>query len=357
MTKEHHEDVERIEPKHAQQPAMEMGMGMMSGGRRRVSRRYLKLFMMFLVLPSFLVQILMHPCKDFAIGSQAGKTIVVTGANSGLGYYTSLFLAKSGAKVIMGCRSKVKCEEAKASILKAHPAAVPPDTLTLDLSSQASVKAFASSLLSKHRSINALVNNAGIGNVKSRAETVEGIELTFGTNHIGHFLLTQLLFKSIKEGGVIVNHSSAMHMLVSSGVFLGDYESKNSYNAFFAYAISKAANLLFTYELNDRLQASGNTRKITAVAVHPGFTQTAMSAQTAGDIIVKLIGMDVSCGAQAQILAAVGSAAASNGTFFGPKHLGVFGPPAVAGTGKNDKKAMAELWAVSERLTKTAFRI
>ncbi len=208
-----------------------------------------------------------------------GKVIVVTGANSGLGYHTSEFLAKKGAFVVMACRSKSRCEDAKAKILTNLPTAT-IDTLVLDLSSFQSVKDFVANFSAKYSTLDVLVNNAGIMAVPTRELTKDGIESQIGTNHFGHFLLTGLLLPLIAKGGRIVNHSSSAHYFAKSNFVFQDLQSEQNYDPWTAYGNSKAANLLFTYELNRRLAESSDERGIISVAVHPGYTNTNLQTGT-----------------------------------------------------------------------------
>jgi NAD(P)-dependent dehydrogenase (short-subunit alcohol dehydrogenase family) len=206
-----------------------------------------------------------------------GKIIVITGANSGLGYHTSLALAKEKATVIMGCRSVKKCEEAKQSILKEVPHAK-LDTFTLDLGSFQSIRQFATKFLAKYHSLDVLVNNAGIMAIPTREVTEDGLELQMGTNHFGHFLLTSLLFPYIQSNGRIINHSSSMHSTASPNFVYKNLLAETSYDPWTVYGNSKLANLYFTFELNRKLQKNGNPKNIIAVAVHPGYTSTNLQA-------------------------------------------------------------------------------
>jgi NAD(P)-dependent dehydrogenase (short-subunit alcohol dehydrogenase family) len=207
----------------------------------------------------------------------AGKIIVITGANSGLGYHTTLELAKAKATVVMGCRSLKKCEEAKQSILKEVPHAK-LDTFPLDLASFSSIRQFAKSFLGKYHSLDVLVNNAGIMAIPTREVTEDGLELQMGTNHFGHFLLTSLLFPHIRSNGRIINHSSSMHSTAAANFVFKNLLAESSYDPWTVYGNSKLANLYFTYELNRKLQKAGNPKNISAVAVHPGYTATNLQA-------------------------------------------------------------------------------
>ena len=175
--------------------------------------------------------------------SFAGRTVIVTGANSGLGLVTARELARVGAKTILAVRNKAKGDEAAASMTG------DVEVRSLDLQDLASVRAFADGV----DSVDVLVNNAGIMAVPY-AQTVDGFESQIGTNHLGHFALTNLLLPKITERVVTV--SSQMHLF--GWISLKDLNWKSRpYSAWLAYGQSKLANLLFTSELQRRLDARG----------------------------------------------------------------------------------------------------
>lgn len=217
----------------------------------------------------------MNECKSFKVDfSQApSKVIVITGANSGLGYQTALELAKADAQLVLGCRSKQRCEQAKSNILKVAPSAS-ITTFSLDLASFESIKEFANNVKENFDHIDVIVNNAGIMAVANRETTVDGIESQIGTNHFGHFLLTSLLYPILAKNGRIVNHSSEAHRFAANKFPLEDLQLENSYDPWVSYGNSKMANLYFTFELNKRLAATGNPKNIISIAVHPGYTAT-----------------------------------------------------------------------------------
>ena len=201
------------------------------------------------------------------------KVIVITGANSGLGYYTALALAKEKSVVIMACRSRDRCESAKATILKEAPKAT-VECMDLDLASFESIRTFAKEFTSKYDHLDVLVNNAGIMALPEREVTADGLEFQIGTNHFGHFLLTALLFPHIATNGRIINHSSGAHLMAASNFVFKDLLSEKSYDPWIVYGNSKLANLFFTYELNRRLTKDNNPKNIMSIAVHPGYTST-----------------------------------------------------------------------------------
>jgi NAD(P)-dependent dehydrogenase (short-subunit alcohol dehydrogenase family) len=206
---------------------------------------------------------------DFS--QSAGKIVVITGANSGLGYYTALALAKEKARVVMACRNLNKCEEAKSSIVAASPNAA-VECMKLDLASFQSIRSFAEEFISKHDHLDVLVNNAGIMALPQREVTSDGLEFQIGTNHFGHFLLTALLYPHLSQNGRIINHSSGAHMMAATNFVFKDLLQEKLYDPWVAYGNSKLANLLFTYELDRRLNAVGNPKNIKTIAVHPGKT-------------------------------------------------------------------------------------
>ena len=291
----------------------------------------------------------MEECVNVKLNDMSNKIVVVTGANSGLGLQTVKDLVKVNANVIMGCRSINKCNDAKASIVKLQPDA---DRLIrteqLDLASFESIKDFAKQM---PNNIDVLINNAGIMAIPTRQLTTDGLEAQMGTNHIGHFLLTSLLLPKITKHGRIINHSSGAHMFAAKN-FTNDLFSEKSYDPWTAYGNSKAANLLFTYELNDRFSKSN--KNLIAIAVHPGYTATNLQADRfpLWEFNNLAFAMKVEHGVLSQTLAATSpSIKASYNDFYGPKYL-AFGYPSVQITNKADKNAQLELWNMSVKLTK-----
>lgn len=199
------------------------------------------------------------------IPNLAGGTAIVTGANSGLGYETARALGQHGAKVIMACRNLAKAETAAAAIHAVAPNAK-LEILPLDLASLDSVRAFAKTIVDRSGRIDFLINNAGVMAVPL-ARTKDGFEMQIGSNHLGHFALTGLLIDAIAPTGRIVNVSSIVHKM-SKGVDFADSNWKaRAYKTWSAYADSKLANLLFTFELARRAKSAGRT--FTVAAAHP----------------------------------------------------------------------------------------
>src|SRR4051794_28777655 len=198
--------------------------------------------------------------------SFTGRTVIVTGANSGLGEVTARELARVGATVIVAVRNVEKGRAAAAGMRGEV------DVRTLDLQDLSSVRAFASRV----DGVDVLVNNAGIMAVPY-AQTVDGFESQIGTNHLGHFALTNLLLPKVTDRVVTV--SSMMHLL--GKVSLKDLNWKSRpYSAWLAYGQSKLANLLFTKELQRRLDAAGSAVK--SLAAHPGYSATNLQSHSEG---------------------------------------------------------------------------
>lgn len=321
------------------------------------------------------VQIAMQPCKSFKLAPDVAKNkvIIITGANSGLGFYTSLYLANNGAKVIMACRDNHRCLASKRVIMESsnltNPLLVEPDVMDLDLGSFASIRSFVQIFKGTYASkgLDVLINNAGVMALSPpKSLTVDGIEAQVGINHFGHFLLTALLYPVLNKNGRIVNHASSAHEFAAADEILkGDFQTSdyNQWSAWSAYGKSKQANLQFTYEMNDRLASRKNPKNIIAIAIHPGYTSTALQEKSAMNafgmswISNKFLAMDLHDGSLSQIIAAVDpSVEASNNTYFGPRYVAL-GFPVVAPTGKYHKDAQVELWRVSEELTNQRFTI
>lgn len=206
------------------------------------------------------------------VPDQAGRTAVVTGATSGLGLHTARVLAGRGAEVILACRDAAKAEQAASQIRAGHPAAS-VRLVQLDLARLASVREAASEIRAACPRLDLLINNAGVMDVPYR-RTEDGLELTFATNHLGHFALTGLLLGSLLDtpGSRIVTVSSIGHRMGPGVMHFDDLQYTRDYDPWHAYWQSKLANLLFTYELQARLEAGGHATA--ALAAHPGNART-----------------------------------------------------------------------------------
>ena len=280
--------------------------------------------------------------------SFAGRTVIVTGANSGLGEVTARELARVGATVILACRNVEKGEAAAAAMT--GPDFGPVEVRRLDLQDLGSIREFASGV----DGVDVLVNNAGIMAVPY-AQTVDGFESQIGTNHLGHFALTNLLLPKLTERVVTV--SSLMHLLGFVSIKDLNWRSR-PYFAWPAYGQSKLANLLFTSELQRRLTAGGST--VRAVAAHPGYSATNLQGHSGNPIGTKIalaankVATDASFGAR-QTLYAV-SQDIPGDSFIGPRFTmwGPSGPSLRSPLARSTSTARA-LWDLSEQLTDTRY--
>ena len=204
------------------------------------------------------------------IPDMSGKTIIITGANSGLGFNTARGLAAKGANIIMACRSLGKADFARDEILKETPDAE-LEIRQLDLSNLASIGEFAESIINDALTPDLLINNAGVMAVPYN-RTADGFEMQMGTNHLGHFALTGHLINQLADDARIVNVASMAHRW-TPGINIDDLNwTERKYKRWQAYGDSKLANLLFTFELDRRLGKAG--KAIQAVAAHPGYADT-----------------------------------------------------------------------------------
>jgi NAD(P)-dependent dehydrogenase (short-subunit alcohol dehydrogenase family) len=277
--------------------------------------------------------------------SFAGKTVVVTGANSGLGLVTARELARVGGRVILACRNLDKGAKTAATMTG------DVEVRSLDLQDLASVREFADSV----DTLDVLVNNAGIMAVPY-ALTRDGFESQIGTNHLGHFALTNLLLPKIADRVVTV--SSIMHW--TGVISLKDLNWKaRPYSAWLAYGQSKLANLLFTSELQRRLDAVGSP--LTSNAAHPGYSATNLQGHTGNPIGTRfwaltnrLAGTTPEFGANPTLYAA--SRDLPGDSFIGPR-FGARGPVGQVGRSPlaRDGGTAAGLWRLSEQLTGVEF--
>jgi len=198
-----------------------------------------------------------------------GKTALITGASNGLGRAAAFALAEYGAELVLICRNRDLARETVSAIVRATGNAQ-VSFLIADLSSQAEIRRVAAEFLATGKPLHILLNNAG-ALFPQRTLSADGLEMTFALNHLGYFLLTQLLLDRIRESAParIVNVASRAHE-GARGIHFDDLQSERAYAAFGAYSQSKLANILFTRELARRLEGSG----VTANALHPGFVAT-----------------------------------------------------------------------------------
>lgn len=298
------------------------------------------------------------------MGDQSGRVAVITGSNSGIGYEAARALAASGAEVILAVRSPGRGAEAQAAIRARVPQAqiaVRP----LDLADLSSVETFARDFAADYTRLDLLINNAGVMALPYR-RSVDGFEMHFATNHLGHFALTGRLLPHLLEtsGARVVTVSSMVHQ----GVAL-DFDNLNGhkgYSRWRAYQYSKLANLHFAYALHDRLVAQGAA--ISSVACHPGYTATNLQIQglsgEGGAVrrwlvngMNRLFAQDATMGALPTLFAAVADGV-QGGEYVGPDGLlGVWGHPVITRSSRQsyDRDAAARLWAISESLTGIRF--
>ena len=282
--------------------------------------------------------------------SFAGRTVIVTGANSGLGEVTARELARVGAKVVLAVRNTAKGDAAASGMTGSNSGQV--EVRELDLQDLSSVRAFADGI----DGVDVLVNNAGIMAVPY-AQTVDGFESQIGTNHLGHFALTNLLLPKVSDR--VVTLSSMMHLF--GKISLKDLNWKSRpYSAWLAYGQSKLANLLFTSELQRKLDAAGSP--VTSQSAHPGYSATNLQGHAAGKIsnslmqVGNMLATDADFGAR-QTLYAVSQDLPGN-SFVGPR-FSMRGP-----TRRVPRSPLARstttaraLWDLSEQLTDTKFSL
>jgi NAD(P)-dependent dehydrogenase (short-subunit alcohol dehydrogenase family) len=285
------------------------------------------------------------------IEDQTGRVAIVTGANSGIGYETAKALAAKGATVIVASRNEQRGRDAVERMLADLPDAT-VELIQLDLASLDSVRTFVKAFSSKHDRLDLLINNAGVMMPSKREETADGFELQFGTNHLGHFALTlQLIDKlSSTEGSRVVNVSSSAQNL--GKLDFDDLQwSGRSYRRMPSYAQSKIANMLFTLELQRRLDAAGVST--IAAAAHPGWTATNLQQSSpVFRFFSPFMGMQPWQGALPTLYAAV-AADAEPGCYYGPDGLGTMrGYPArnKPAPASLDADSARRLWEISEEL-------
>ncbi|MBY8999618.1 MAG: SDR family NAD(P)-dependent oxidoreductase [Candidatus Heimdallarchaeota archaeon] len=290
-----------------------------------------------------------------------GKVIIVTGANTGIGFEEAKEFTRKGAKTILACRNLEKGEKALAKILKEIPDA-PAEIMHLDLANLDSVNQFSTEFKKKYDRLDVLVNNAGIMMVPYR-KTVDGFESQIGTNHLGHFALTGLLYDLLTEteGARVVNVSSNGHRFGEIDYDSFTFDEDNEYSRMKAYGQSKLANLLFTYELDRRFK-KGNINAI-AVAAHPGMSNTNLADHMMGfaaPILKGLFGFimqSAAKGALPTIRAAV-DPENKGSEYYGPggrKEQRGYPVRVESSKTSHNKEDAKKLWDLSEKLTKVKF--
>lgn len=291
----------------------------------------------------------------------SGTIIVITGANSGLGFEATRVLSGKNAHVIMGCRNTEKAEKAKKAILQENPKAF-LDFIKLDLADLSSIREFVQIFKSKYSKLDLLFNNAGVMAVPKKT-TVDGYEIHFGTNHLGHFALTgqllELLFQT--PNSRILTTSSNVHRIGNINFIDLQWENRK-YGKMRAYGQSKLANLLFSYELQERLAGCGSSTM--SIASHPGFTETDLPFQISGNensrvrrgfkkFFGSILPQKVTTGVLPMLFSGL-SPELKGGEFIGPNgRFGLRGSPQIVKSNKRsyDDETSKKLWQISEELT------
>lgn len=296
---------------------------------------------------------------DYVVPDQTGRTALITGANSGIGFHTALRLAQAGARVVLACRNPDKAADAVARITAEAPEAE-VDVVALDLSSLDSVRAASAAVHDRYDGLHLLINNAGVMAIP-RSETTDGFETQFGTNHLGHFALTGLLLDLVVAApdSRIVSVSSTAHKMGKMN--FADLQGAQKYRKWGAYGQSKLANLLFTYELQRRLTGAGEAT--IAAAAHPGWSATNLQTHGRGvdgglglrlnELGNRLFAQSDAMGALPTLYAAT-AAGVEPGGFYGPGGLfEIKGLPKRVESTKasHDEADARQLWTVSEGLT------
>jgi NAD(P)-dependent dehydrogenase (short-subunit alcohol dehydrogenase family) len=278
-----------------------------------------------------------------------GRTVLITGGNAGIGKETAVELAGAGATVVFTARNAQRGADALAEI-RSRSGSDAVDVMALDLASLASVREFARQFADAHDHLDVLINNAGLTLTKRR-ETEDGYEMTFQVNHLGPFLLTELLRDQLVAGARarVVNVASDAHKSARHGLDFADLQTANRrYRGFSVYGRTKLANILFTRELARRWDDTG----VTANAVHPGFVASSFGRDgdtgRAGNIVMGLlkpIALSPAQGARTQVyVASAPELADVTGGYW------VKSAPASPSAAAQDDSAAARLWEASEQL-------
>ena len=297
------------------------------------------------------------------VPDQQGRTVVITGGNTGLGFETAQVFARRGATVVLACRNPERAADARARLITATPTAR-VSTLELDLASLASIREAAGQLRADHPRIDLLVNNAG-GVRPRHGVSEDGFELTLATNHLGPFAFTGLLLDRLltTAGSRIVTVSSIGHR--RGTIHFDDLNLEHGYRYQTAYFQAKLANLMFTYELQRRLAASG--AQTIAVAAHPGNARTefgrdmSVVARAAMDPRMRLFTSWLLQSPQTGALSTLRAATDPNvegGDYYGPPGRAQFTghPTRVESSARSyDTEAQHRLWQESERLTGVSY--
>ena len=295
------------------------------------------------------------------LGALTGKTYLITGGNAGAGYQTARILLKRGARVVMLNRSAERSTAAIADLRQEFGAAADVSFIRMDLSDLSSVRAAAQEVQATVPRIDALICNAAIAQVPARRLTVDGFESQLGTNHFGHFLLCGMLFDRIEQsaGRIVVVASLGYNMGLKT-IRFEDMNWEEGYGPNIAYSQSKLAQMMFAYELQDRLAESGKTA-VQVYVCHPGSSATSL-IRTSGSRGMRLIWwlmtktpmvQTAEQGAYPEVMCATEDGLEQR-ALYGPTGAREFVGPVGRGTlnpHAHDKPVMTRLWDVSEEAT------
>ena len=283
----------------------------------------------------------------------SGKTAVVTGSNTGIGYETALDLFKKGAKVYIACRNQ---EKALKAIQKMEINGGTGELVyePLDLASLSSLKTFADNVIKAESSLDLLINNAGIM-IPPQSKTEDGFEIQFGVNFVGHFALTGHLFNLLEstKGSRVVTLSSIAHR--GAAIDFDNFRLEKEYNNWREYGQSKLADIIFALEFDKRLKLNGS--QIKSLAAHPGFSKTDLQVHMDKGMLASLELMTAKEGAQ-PTLAACLREDVKGGQYWGPDgHNEQKGKPALAkiDAAALDETLNAKLWDWAKETTKADF--
>jgi len=293
-----------------------------------------------------------------------GKTAIVTGGNTGIGYETVKALYEKGANVTLAARDENKANAAVEKIKSETKGVGNLEIGILNLANLAQIKSFTDEFKSKHMQLDILINNAGVM-IPPASTTDDGFELQFGVNFLGHFALTGHLFPLLKNSpnARIVTLSSGAATL-TDGIDFENLKLEKSYNEWQSYAVSKLADILFTYELDRKLKATGTGLNMLSVAAHPGVTRTDLQRHIPGEQLEGMFAeydevMQPWQGALPSLFAATDTSV-KGGEFYGPDGEKEYsGYPALSKhstPAMNDAALAEKLWKYAEDITEVIFK-